>query len=140
MVFFFSLIPYLTGGKNLKRPTQLGFLVYLAGQLLLLAIPVPGGAATTQTYLLLGVCLLLDAFGHRRHGQLVGPAEGPVVGQRGDECDASMADVQQQLRQLLRGSAVAGHDGVGLDAHDGAVEEHERASGLDDRSQIAGCE
>ena len=63
MVFFFSLIPYLTGGKNLKRPTQLGFLVYLAGQLLLLAIPVPGGAATTQTYLLLGVCLLLDAFG-----------------------------------------------------------------------------
>lgn len=63
MVFFFSLIPYLTGGKNLKRPTQLGFLVYLAGQLLLLAIPVPGGAATTRTYLLLGVCLLLDAFG-----------------------------------------------------------------------------
>lgn len=63
MVFFFSLIPYLTGGRNLKRPTQLGFLVYLAGQLLLLAIPVPGGAATTQTYLLLGVCLLLDAFG-----------------------------------------------------------------------------
>lgn len=63
MVFFFSLIPYLTRGKNLQRPTQLGFLVYLAGQLLLLAIPVPGGAATTQTYLLLGVCLLLDAFG-----------------------------------------------------------------------------
>lgn len=63
MVFFFSLIPYLTGGKNLRGRTQLGFLVYLAGQLLLLAIPVPGGAATTQTYLLLGVGLLLDAFG-----------------------------------------------------------------------------
>ena len=63
MLFFFTVIPLLTGGHNLKRPTQLGFAVYLAGQVLLLLVPVPAGAATLETYLMLAGCLLLDAFG-----------------------------------------------------------------------------
>jgi hypothetical protein len=36
---------------------------YLAGQLLLVAIPVPSGAAEPVTYALLGVTLVLDGFG-----------------------------------------------------------------------------
>jgi len=63
VVFFFTLIPWLTHEKHLRRPTLWGFLVYLAGQVLLVAIPAPDGAAGWSTYALLGVCLVLDAFG-----------------------------------------------------------------------------
>lgn len=63
VVFFFTIIPRLTHARHLKAPTVWGFVIYLAGQLLLVAIPGPGGAATGLTYGLLAVCLLLDAFG-----------------------------------------------------------------------------
>ncbi|TRY19667.1 MFS transporter [Tessaracoccus rhinocerotis] len=63
VLFFFTLIPLLTHARHLKAPTLIGFGVYLAGQLLLVAIPSPDGAAAVSTYLLLAVCLLLDAFG-----------------------------------------------------------------------------
>ncbi len=63
MVLFFTLIPRLTTAVDLKRPTLWGMGVYLVGQLLLVAIPASSGTATTTTYVLLGVCLLLDAFG-----------------------------------------------------------------------------
>ncbi len=61
--FFFSLIPWLTHGKHLKRPTLWGFAVYLAGQVLLVSIPVSTAGPGWTTYALLGACLLLDAFG-----------------------------------------------------------------------------
>lgn len=64
VLFFFTLIPLLTHARKLKAPTLIGFTVYLAGQLLLVAIPAPdGGAASSSTYLLLAGCLVLDAFG-----------------------------------------------------------------------------
>ncbi|MFT4108096.1 MFS transporter [Propionicimonas sp.] len=63
VLFFFTLIPALTHGKHLRLPTLLGFAVYLAGQVLLVLIPAQEGGATASTYLLLAVCLLLDAFG-----------------------------------------------------------------------------
>ncbi|MGC3954425.1 MAG: MFS transporter [Propionicimonas sp.] len=63
VVFFFTVIPRLTHARRLRAPTLLGFAVYLAGQLLLVVIPATAGAATGSTYALLGVCLLLDAFG-----------------------------------------------------------------------------
>ena len=63
VVFFFTLIPRLTHARHLKAPTVWGFVIYLAGQVLLVAIPDPGGAATVSTYGLLAACLLLDAFG-----------------------------------------------------------------------------
>ena len=63
VVFFFTVIPWLTHGRHLQRPTLWGFLAYLAGQVLLVLIPAPDGAAGWSTYALLGVCLLLDAFG-----------------------------------------------------------------------------
>jgi MFS family permease len=63
VVFFFTLIPRLTHGRHLQRPTLWGFLVYLAGQVLLVLIPAPAGGAVWSTYALLGCCLLLDAFG-----------------------------------------------------------------------------
>lgn len=63
VLFFFTIIPQLTHARHLKAPTLIGFGVYLAGQLLLVAIPAPDGAAVASTYALLGVCLLLDAFG-----------------------------------------------------------------------------
>ncbi|MHA6525048.1 MFS transporter [Tessaracoccus sp. G1721] len=63
VLFFFTLIPLLTHAKHLKAPTLIGFGVYLAGQLLLVGIPSPDGGATLSTYALLGVCLVLDAFG-----------------------------------------------------------------------------
>ncbi len=63
VVFFFTVIPWLTHQKHLRLPTLLGFLVYLAGQVLLVVIPAPDGAANWSTYAMLGVCLLLDAFG-----------------------------------------------------------------------------
>ena len=62
VVFFFGVIPRLTHAVDLKRPTLWGFLSYLGGQVLLVLVP----AATTagpSTYVLLGLCLLLDAFG-----------------------------------------------------------------------------
>ncbi len=63
LLFFFTLIPLLTRSRRLKAPTVIGFAVYLAGQLLMVAIPASDGAATVSTYALLAVCLLLDAFG-----------------------------------------------------------------------------
>ncbi|WP_420112157.1 MFS transporter [Pseudactinotalea sp.] len=63
VLFFFTIIPMLTHTRALRVPTLIGFSVYLAGQLLLVGIPAPDGAATLSTYLLVGVCLLLDAFG-----------------------------------------------------------------------------
>lgn len=63
VLFFFTLIPRLTHARHLKAPTLTGLAVYLAGQLLLVGIPTPGGAAVWSTYALLAVCLLLDAFG-----------------------------------------------------------------------------
>ncbi len=63
VLFFFTLIPMLTHSRHLKAPTLIGFAVYLTGQLLLVGIPSPDGAAEVSTHALLGVCLLLDAFG-----------------------------------------------------------------------------
>ncbi|CAL8980390.1 hypothetical protein PROP_03155 [Propionicimonas sp. T2.31MG-18] len=63
VLFFFTIIPRLTHARHLQRPTLWGFGVYLAGQVLLVTIPAPAGTATLSTYALLGVCLLLDAFG-----------------------------------------------------------------------------
>lgn len=63
VLFFFTIIPRLTHARHLRRPTLWGFAVYLAGQVLLVTIPAPVGSATLSTYALLGVCLLLDAFG-----------------------------------------------------------------------------
>ena len=63
VVFFFTLIPWLTHGRHLQRPMLWGFLTYLAGQVLLVLIPATGSGPDWFTYTLLGVCLLLDAFG-----------------------------------------------------------------------------
>lgn len=63
VLFFFTVIPYLTNSRNLRKPTLIGFGVYLLGQLLLVGIPAVEGSATATTYSLLAVCLLLDAFG-----------------------------------------------------------------------------
>ena len=63
VLFFFTLIPRLTHGRNLRAPTMIGFAVYAAGQLLLVSIPAPDGAAVTSTYRMLAGCLVLDAFG-----------------------------------------------------------------------------
>jgi len=63
VIFFFTIIPRFTHARNLKLPTLLGFAVYLAGQVLLVLIPEPAGAAMPSTYALLAVCLVLDAFG-----------------------------------------------------------------------------
>ena len=62
VVFFFTLIPWLTHNRHLRRPTLWGFVTYLAGQVLLVLIPAAGTPNLT-TYALLGACLLLDAFG-----------------------------------------------------------------------------
>jgi len=63
VVFFFTVIPWLTHGRHLQRPTLWGFLSYLCGQVLLVLIPAGEGAPPWSTYALLAVCLLLDAFG-----------------------------------------------------------------------------
>ena len=63
VVFLFTLIPRLSTGVDLKRGTLWGFGVYLAGQLVLVAIPATHGGATAGTYAALGLCVLLDSFG-----------------------------------------------------------------------------
>ncbi len=63
VVFFFTVIPWLTHGRHLQRPTLWGFLSYLGGQVLLVLIPASGSGPAWSTYALLGACLLLDAFG-----------------------------------------------------------------------------
>ncbi|MCL2594047.1 MAG: MFS transporter [Promicromonosporaceae bacterium] len=63
MAFFFTIIPRLTTTVDLKRPVLLGFSVYLVGQLVLLAVPEYYGGISPNTFVLLGVCLLLDSFG-----------------------------------------------------------------------------
>ena len=73
IVLFFTLIPRLTKAANLKRPTLWGFILYLAGQILLMVIPAAasaGGQALDSgtvvgwyVYALLGATLLLDSFG-----------------------------------------------------------------------------
>ena len=62
VVFFFTVIPYLTHAKHLKRPTLWGFVAYLLGQVLLVLIPGSHDAGPL-TYGLLAICLVLDAFG-----------------------------------------------------------------------------
>ncbi|MCP2263869.1 MFS transporter [Promicromonospora thailandica] len=63
VTFFFTLIPLLTTAVDLKRAALWGFGVHLAGQVTLVAIAAPDGAATGATYAFLGLCLLLDSFG-----------------------------------------------------------------------------
>ena len=63
IMLFFTVIPRLTHVTDLRRPALWGLTVHLAGQLLLVVIPAHTGGATAQTYTLLAVCLLLDAFG-----------------------------------------------------------------------------
>jgi MFS family permease len=63
MILFFTLIPRIIAAVDLKTPALWGMGVYLAGQLLLVAVPASSGSATATTYMFLGVCLLLDAFG-----------------------------------------------------------------------------
>lgn len=63
VLLFFTVIPRLTHAAHLRRPTLWGFVAYLAGQALLVAIPAPDGVAAASTYALLAACLLLDAFG-----------------------------------------------------------------------------
>lgn len=63
VALFFGVIPWLTHHGRLRAPTIAGFVVYLLGQVLLIAIPVPGAGPGPGTYALLGVCLVLDAFG-----------------------------------------------------------------------------
>lgn len=62
VTFFFTVIPRLTHGVDLKRPTVWGFLSYLAGQVLLVLVPGTASAGL-ETYVLLALCLVLDAFG-----------------------------------------------------------------------------
>lgn len=62
LLLFFTVIHWLTQASRLRSSTVVGLLVYLAGQLLLVAIPATDHA-TVHTYLLLAGCLLLDAFG-----------------------------------------------------------------------------
>lgn len=62
LVLFFTVIHWLTQASRLRLPTLWGFLVYLAGQALLVAIPATA-SASASTYVLLALCLLLDAFG-----------------------------------------------------------------------------
>ena len=61
-IFFFTVIPRLTRTHHLKGATLWGFGAYLAGQLVLVAIPAPDGAATGSTYALLAVTLVLAIF------------------------------------------------------------------------------
>ena len=42
VLMFFTVIPWLTHGRHLKRPTLVGFVAYLAGQLLLVMHPGAG--------------------------------------------------------------------------------------------------
>jgi len=63
VVFFFTVIPFLTHAKHLKNPTLWGFVSYLGGQLLLVLIPASVSGPRASTYGLLAICLLLDAFG-----------------------------------------------------------------------------
>ena len=63
VLFLFTLIRRLTSGHDLKQATLWGFGIYLAGQLVLVVIPAAEGDATSSTYALLGLCLLLDSFG-----------------------------------------------------------------------------
>ncbi|WP_328701937.1 MFS transporter [Aestuariimicrobium ganziense] len=62
LLLFFTVIHWLTHGSRLRSSTIAGLVVYLAGQLLLVSIPA-ADEATGLTYLMLAVCLLLDAFG-----------------------------------------------------------------------------
>lgn len=63
MLFMFTVIPWLTHAKHLQRPTLWGFVAYLLGQATLVLIPAADRVARPSTYALLGLCLLLDAFG-----------------------------------------------------------------------------
>ena len=65
ILLFFTIIPRLTGTKDLKRPTIIGFAIYLLGQALLFLIPASTGVSGPASYIyaLLAVNLLLDAFG-----------------------------------------------------------------------------
>jgi len=65
IILFFTIIPKLTAALDLKFPTIWGFAVFLAGQLLLVLIPMPdaGQGATPLIFAMLAGTLILDAFG-----------------------------------------------------------------------------
>ncbi|MDO8106210.1 MFS transporter [Isoptericola sp. b441] len=96
MLFFFTLIPRLTGGAQLRRPTRWGFVAYLAGQLLLVAIPAADGARTS-TYLLLGVTLVLDGFG----GGILAMLAESLVALHVDKLERSRVMAMQRTAVML---------------------------------------
>jgi MFS family permease len=65
IVFFFTVIPRVTGPLDLRRPLLAGFGAHLAGQVVLAAIPAPGpgASATPLVYCMLGAVLVSGAFG-----------------------------------------------------------------------------
>jgi MFS family permease len=63
IAFYFTLIPRLTKTTDFKAPLLAGFAVYAAGQLLVAAIPAPGGAPSAATLAALALCLVCDGFG-----------------------------------------------------------------------------
>ncbi|MCL1800752.1 MAG: MFS transporter [Promicromonosporaceae bacterium] len=64
IIFFFTLVPRLTAAVDLKVPAILGFGIFLAGQIVLVTIPIgPDGEAGLLVYGLLGLSLILDSFG-----------------------------------------------------------------------------
>jgi MFS family permease len=63
VIFFFTITPRLLQSHHLRRPTIAGFVAYLGGQLLLVAIPASTGGATATTYAMLAGTLALDGFG-----------------------------------------------------------------------------
>lgn len=98
MLFFFTLIPRLISTVQLKRPTRWGFAAYLAGQVLLVAIPVPaGGVAQPSTYLLLGVTLVLDGFG----GGILAMLAESLVALHVDKLERSRVMAMQRTAVML---------------------------------------
>lgn len=98
VLFFFTLIPRITATLHLQRPTRWGFVVYLAGQLLLVAIPVPaGGRAEPLTYVLLAGTLVLDGFG----GGLLGMLAESLVALHVDKDERSRVMAIQRTVVML---------------------------------------
>jgi MFS family permease len=60
LIFFFTVIPRITGAIHLKRPLLYGFIAYFIGQSILVFCPAAAGA---RTYAVLLVSLLFDGFG-----------------------------------------------------------------------------
>jgi MFS family permease len=62
LVFFFTVIPRITGAIHLKRPLLYGFISYFIGQSILVFCPAATGSHAF-TYTVLLVSLLFDGFG-----------------------------------------------------------------------------